>query len=282
MQPIRKTCIAASSDTEEHTRKARKKGGACGCSCTSGWDGANCQTAKQCTAGGWDGANCKTATTATTPHQPNRDRPGCKPRHPSSRQRGHACWDCRRRCRVGCSLRLLPVQTQTQHRQKRRRQQQQRRRIAAAAAAGEMLVRPVMSNADATLNRPNRVALSKRLETTPTVSLQLAVSKAAAHCNQRGGSRVCDFNAATKKAEAFGTKLLRKWGRQQQQQQQQPPLPKGLTAGQGIRRAQLRAPCAARATVLRQARLQPCWVSMGKKGTKDDVWVCTDACDTVC
>lgn len=143
--------------------------------------------------------------------------------------------------------------------------EQQRRRIAAAAAAGEMLVRPVMSSADATLNRPNRVTLSKRLETTPTVSLKLAVSKAAAHCNQRGGSRVCDFNAAIKKAEAFGTKLLRKWGRQQQQQQQQPPLPKGLTAGRGIRRAQLRAPCAARATVLRQARLQPCWVSMGKK-----------------
>lgn len=89
-----------------------------------------------------------------------------------------------------------------------------------------------MSNADATLKRPNRVPLSKRLESTLTVSLQLAVSKAAAHCNQRGGGRACDFNAAVKKAEAFGAKLLRKSGRQQQQQPQpQPPLPKGLTAG---------------------------------------------------
>lgn len=30
--------------------------------------------------------------------------------------------------------------------------------------------------------------------------------------------------------------------------------------GRGIRRAQLRAPCAAGATVFRHARLQPCWV----------------------
>eukprot|EP00729_Bicosta_minor_P019066 gene19066-3863_t len=94
-----------------------------------------------------------------------------------------------------------------------------------------MLDRSVLSNADATLNRPNRVPLSKRLESTPTVSLQLAVSKAAAHCNQRGGGRACDFNAAVKKAEAFGAKLLRGRGRRQQQQQPQPPLPKGLTAG---------------------------------------------------